>query len=95
MKVYERIKMIKCMEFISRQINDEVIFEKWLMTGVPDGDIAYGDVWPHPGDEDKLDYLTSDEDFKDLMECFLRCMIAAGKRGGLFCDEVLTGRLYK
>ena len=35
----ERAKMVKAMEFIARQINDENVFEGWLMEGVADEDI--------------------------------------------------------
>ena len=35
----ERAKMVLAMEYICRQINDEVAFNGWLMCGVPDGDI--------------------------------------------------------
>ena len=40
----ERVKMVKAMEFICRQINDEDVFMGWLMNGVADGDIEYGDL---------------------------------------------------
>ena len=40
----ERIKMVKAMEYIARNLNNEHIFYRWLMTGVADGDIAYGDL---------------------------------------------------
>ena len=37
----ERIKMIKAMEYIARQINDEDVLGRWLVCGVADGDIDY------------------------------------------------------
>lgn len=40
----ERIKMVKAMEFIARQVNDENVFERWLIGGVSDGDIEYGEL---------------------------------------------------
>ena len=42
MNKVERAKMIVAMEFIARQINDEDVFDRWLMCGVADGDIDYG-----------------------------------------------------
>ena len=35
----ERIKAVKAMEFLARQINNENIFESWLTMGPADGDI--------------------------------------------------------
>ena len=35
----ERVKFVKAMEYICRSINDETIFDAWLMNGVADGDI--------------------------------------------------------
>lgn len=44
MNKIERIKCVKAMEFLARQINDEEVFEEWLMDGVADGDIDVGDL---------------------------------------------------
>lgn len=85
-KVDERRKAIVCMEYIARQVNDEGILMSWLMCGVPDGDIKYGDL-----DIDAVyseDYMVSDEGFKDIMSCFLRCMYAAYNDGGLYCGGI-------
>lgn len=90
MNTIERIKMVKAMEFIARQINDELIFDRWLTGGVADGDIEYGDMWPRTGDEEMLDYYLEDDNFKDLMQTFLRCMASAKKSGGLYCDGVVS-----
>jgi len=90
MKKTERIKMVKAMEFIARQINDEYVFEEWLNWGVADGDIKYGDLICASQDEEDLDYYIEDEDFGSLMSCFLACMSRARKSGGLYCDEVVS-----
>ena len=87
-KITERKKMVMAMEFIARQINDEDVREGWLMNGVPDGDIEYGDfntdnIWD-------FDSMISDEGFKDLMSCFLRRMVGAWRSGGLHCGEVVS-----
>lgn len=90
MNISERIKMVKAMEYITRQINDEDVFERWLMCGVADGDIEYGDTTHDPDkDDDLLYYVENDETFADLMSVFLGCMARAHKSGGLWCDHVL------
>lgn len=82
----ERAKMVLAMEFIAKQINDEEVFMGWLMNGVADGDLDYGE-W----DIDEVDeYYLEDEHFKDLMSCFLRRMIGAWNSGGLYCNGVVS-----
>lgn len=81
----ERIKMVKAMEFIARQINDEDVFFSWLTFGVPDGDIEYGDLDAVMED----DYFLADDNFADLMEEFLYVMSKAKASGGLYCDGVV------
>ena len=89
-----RIKMVKAMEFICRNLNDEEIMESWLINGVADGDINYGDlsVSVEDGDEENkwgMSYYIEDKTFADLMYTFLRIMKAACKSGGLYCDNVI------
>ena len=86
MKQLERAKMISAMEFIARQVNDEAVFEGWLLSGVADGDIEYG----HLGDPDDLEYYMEDDEFSELMALFLRLMGRAKKSGGLYCDGVVS-----
>lgn len=81
----ERAKMILAMEFIARQINDEDVFDKWLMCGVADGDIPYSSFDLTDVDEDYI----NDSTFEDVMSCFLRCMKGAYNSGGLYCDNVV------
>ena len=91
MKIEERIKMVKAMEFIARQINDEEVFYSWLSVGVADGDIEYGDLQVTEDDKDNLEYYYSDDvEFADLMETFLRTMAKARKSGGLYCHNVVS-----
>ena len=80
----ERTKMVKAMEYIARQVNDEEVFYRWLVKGVADGDIEYGDL----SEEGCESYIEKDGDFADLMETFLRIMARAYKSGGLWCDKV-------
>lgn len=81
-----RKKMVACMEYIARQINDESIFDSWLYVGVADGDIPYGDL----STENVSDYYVEDDNFRDLMSCFLRRMKRAYKSGGLYCGGVVS-----
>ena len=90
MDTVERIKMVKAMEYIARQVNDEDVFEIWLVSGVADGDIEYGDLTVKAGDEDEFGTYIEDENFGDLMHTFLRTMKAAYKSGGLYCDDVVS-----
>lgn len=84
----ERIKMVKAMEYIARQINDEDVFDGWLRNGVADEDIDYGDL---SAEEDGVEcYIEDDADFADLMDTFLWCMKRAAKSGGLYCDGVIS-----
>lgn len=89
MKREEQMKMVKAMEYIAHQLNDEEIFESWLVDGVADGDIEYGDLSAEAGED--MDYYLEDQHFSDLMDTFLRCMYAAKKHGGLYCDRVVSG----
>ena len=90
MKRAQRIKMVKAMEYITRQLNDEDILMSWLMVGVADGDIDYGDL--DSGDDDGYleVYYNDDNEFADLMDTFLRLMSSAYKDGGLYCDSVVS-----
>ena len=87
-KMEERKKMVLAMEYIARQINNEEVFEGWLMSGVADGDIEYGDM-----DIANIvdgDYYIEDDNFKDLMSCFLIMMKEAWRSGGLYCGGVVS-----
>ena len=89
-----RTKMVKAMEYIARQINDEEVFLGWLMNGVADGDIELGDLAVNADDaDDMVDYYLDDETFADLMDTFLWVMNKARKSGGLYCDGVVSKTL--
>ena len=85
----ERIKMVKAMEFIARQINDEEVFPTWVIEGVADGDIEYGDLSEDDFDKD-LEYYIKDDNFSEVMDTFLYVMAKARKSGGLYCDGVVS-----
>lgn len=95
MNKVERVKMIRAMEFIARQINDEDVFQEWLEDGVADGDIEYGDLEVKDIDLDDavwngFEYYTENEPFDGLMTTFLKVMTKAWKSGGLYCDGVVS-----
>ena len=92
MNTIERIKMIKAMEYIARQINDEDVFSGWLTEGVADGDIEDGDLTVGSDDAEELEYYLSDDSFADIMDTFLWVMAKARKSGGLYCDKVVSKR---
>ena len=89
MNTTDRIKMVKAMEFIARQINDEGVFESWLIGGVADGDIKHGDLEVRDEDREELEVYIEDESFADLMHTFLYVMKKASRSGGLCCDKVV------
>ena len=88
----ERIKAVKAMEFLARQINDEMVLEQWFMDGVADGDIPYGSLSVEKEDFDEwgIGYYFDDNRFAELMNTFLSCMKGAYKSGGLYCDNVVS-----
>ena len=86
--VRDRKKALLAMEFIARQINDEDVFYNWLMCGVPDGDIEYGNF-----DESQIydeDSMMNDDGFYEIVDCFLRRMAGAHRSGGLYCGGLTT-----
>ncbi|MBR6795710.1 MAG: hypothetical protein IKM52_06350 [Clostridia bacterium] len=80
----ERIAMVRAMETVARQINDEEIFETWLSYGVADGDIDETTT------DEELEYYIENDTFEDLMGVFLRLMVRAEEQGGLYCDHALS-----
>lgn len=84
----KRIKMIKAMEYIVRNLNDESLMDGWLMYGIPDGDIEYGDLSSNNYEDD---YFLNDKNFADLMKYFLFLMEEARTgKSGLYCDGVVS-----
>ena len=94
MNIKERTRMVKAMEYIARNLNDESIFYTWLSVGVADGDIPYGDLeFRGAGDEvdEEVAYYCEDKNFADLMDTFLRCMrLAKCNYSGLYCDGIVS-----
>lgn len=84
MKLSKRANVVRAMELIARCINDEEIFDSWLMCGVADGDIDGSE------DDEDLEYYCEDDNFAELMGLFLRLMKRADKSGGLYEDGVVS-----
>ncbi len=85
-RIKERVEMVRAMETICRNINDEEVLMGWLMCGVADEDIT-----PDTTDEFIAEqYCEDEEDFAELMDTFLRCMQRAAKSGGLYCGRVTS-----
>ena len=86
-----RTKMVKAMEFLIRSLNAEDLMEDWLMVGVPDGDIEYGDLdVDEEAVAEDICNVSEDEEFAALMGTFLATMSLAYTDGGLYCDGVVS-----
>lgn len=80
----ERIAIVRAMETLARQINDESAFMTWLTFGVADGDIDNSTT------DEELEFYAEDENFAELMGAFLLVMAKARKSGGLYADGILS-----
>lgn len=84
MKKRLRTEVVRAMETLARSVNDEYIFEEWLISGVADGDIDA------TTEDEELEYYIEDETFAELMGVFLHVMARAKKSGGLYVDGVVS-----
>lgn len=84
MKAKRRTQVVRAMETLARSVNDEMVFELWLMCGVADGDIDA------TTEDEELEYYIDDETFSELMGTFLKVMKNAYKSGGLYVDGVVS-----
>lgn len=80
----ERVDMVRAMEMIARAVNDELVFEYWLVFGVADGDIDETTT------DDELEYYVEDETFAEIMDTFLNLMVRAKKSGGLYFNGIVS-----
>lgn len=82
----ERAEVVKAMETIARCINDERIFESWIISGVADGDINEKTTL-----QDIIECCYTEQgNFQDLMDLFIRLMYRASGNGGLYCDGIVS-----
>lgn len=82
--ILERIEMVKAMDTIIRNLNDEEQIDYWFRYGVADHDEELDE-------EDAYLYADNDNDFKDLMRTF-QVIIAndARNNGGFYVDGVVS-----
>ena len=78
----ERYTIIRAMDMLARQTNNEVALELWFAQGISDGDVDL-----ETPDEMLNDYI-SDEKFCDVLDTFLCVMSESYKQGGLSVDGV-------
>ena len=90
MNAAERIKMIKCMDFICRNLSSEEYINLWSEDGVANGEVEYGDLRVKEYDEEDLSFYLDDVHFADTMEAFLRIVKKVKSSGGLCCDGVFS-----
>lgn len=79
-----RCNVVRAMETLGRCINDEEIFETWLLYGVADGDIDETTT------DEELEYYITDDELAYLMRIFTLMMKQANKSGGLYVDGVVS-----
>lgn len=79
-----RCEIVRAMDLIARTINDEEVFETWLIWGVADGDIAEDTT------DEELECYIEDEEFAGLMNTFTRIMQDARMSGGLYADGIVS-----
>ena len=81
----ERIAAIKAMDLLTRCVNnEEILVNRWFAYGVADGDITEDTT----GED--LEYYLEDDNFRDLIKCFLICIKDAYKDGGLYIDGIVS-----
>lgn len=84
----EKVKMIRAMETVIRNLNDESFMNSWLMCGVPDGDITEDTT------DEEIDMNYDDKDLSDFMNLFARIMKRATKgenqNGVFYCNGVIS-----
>lgn len=78
----ERYAIIRAMDMLARQTNNEAALEMWFSQGISDGDID-----TETPDEMLNDYIDDDK-FRDVLDTFLCVMSESYKQGGLSVDGV-------
>jgi hypothetical protein len=81
----ERIAVIKAMDLIIHNLNDERDIFWWLENGVPDGEIN------EDTPEEDLQWLVEEDDmFADIMSTFTKIMRRQPVNGAMWVDNVLS-----
>lgn len=64
----KRIEMLRAMETVIRNMNDESAIDEWLRNGIPDGAINSAT------DSSELEWLAEKDNFADIMDTFCYIM---------------------
>ena len=83
----EKVKMIRAMETIARNLNDEELVQYWLMLGVSDGDITDDTT------DEEIDDMYDDHDLKEFMNVFFKLMKYATEgecSGTFYCNGFIN-----
>lgn len=86
----ERIAMVRAMETVCRNLNDECGIDSWMVCGVADGDINENTT------DEELEYYIEDDIFADLMDTFAYVMTKYAHRkdeedsGQFYCDGIAS-----
>ena len=83
--IHERLQLVRAMDLIVRNLNDEEMMEAWLMCGVADGDIK------EDTPDEYLEYYAEDDTFASLMALFCRTMRWAINSPDLSKEEQKNG----
>ena len=83
-KMEDRVELVRAMETVCRNLNDERVFMHWITMGVADEDITDDTTDEFIAEQ----YCEDEENFAELMDCFLECMKEAIKSGGLYCGRI-------
>lgn len=81
----ERVSIIRAMDTIVRNLNDERDILWWLDSGVPDGEINAKTT-----DEELYWLVDDDESFADIMSTFVKIMRRQPINGAMWVDNVLS-----
>ena len=79
-----RTKVVRSLDDIANLVNDEQVFEYWLLYGVADGDIDDTTT------DEELESYCEDSTFAELLDDFLTLMSKAKRSGGLYCDGITS-----
>lgn len=79
-RLKERKRLVAAMEYIIRFVNNEDFIHSWLIGGVPDGDIPFGEFDP----DIVPDYLGEKVTVEEFAKLFLKIMANAEDDGGLY-----------
>lgn len=87
---FDRYNLIKAMEIVIRNLNNEDQIDRWLMNGIADGDLDSTTLELSQSEIENLEYYDDNDNFKFLMKLFTKIISAANKDGGLYNTGVVS-----